>query len=153
MPSKLHSLGLVQLQRNENVQKFILDLIIEVVIQYDVAGIQLDYHFGLPVELGYDSFTVRLYQQEHQGKSSPNDPLDSEWMRWRADRGYGGVLLALNRFSSRYRQFAIAVLMEYPFLTGRVYGVILLQSRHAIVEQLSRNFFPPQPNNQGFREV
>jgi uncharacterized lipoprotein YddW (UPF0748 family) len=68
------------------VQKFILNLIVEVVTQYDVAGIQLDDHFGLPVKLGYDRFTVRLYQQEHQGKSPPNDPLDSEWMRWRADK-------------------------------------------------------------------
>jgi uncharacterized lipoprotein YddW (UPF0748 family) len=68
------------------VQKFILDLIVEVVTQYDVAGIQLDDHFGLPVELGYDSFTVKLYQQEHQGKSPPNNPQDSEWMRWRADK-------------------------------------------------------------------
>lgn len=68
------------------VQKFILDLIVEVVTQYDVAGIQLDDHFGLPVELGYDSFTVKLYQQEHQGKNPPNNPQDSEWMRWRADK-------------------------------------------------------------------
>jgi uncharacterized lipoprotein YddW (UPF0748 family) len=69
-----------------NVQKFILDLIVEVVTQYDVAGIQLDDHFGLPVELGYDPFTVRLYKQEHRGKSPPDNPLNSEWMRWRADK-------------------------------------------------------------------
>ncbi len=69
-----------------SVQKFILDLIVEVVTQYDVAGIQLDDHFGLPVELGYDPFTVRLYQQEHRGKNPPDNPLNSEWMRWRADK-------------------------------------------------------------------
>jgi uncharacterized lipoprotein YddW (UPF0748 family) len=68
------------------VQQFILDLITEVVRKYDVAGIQLDDHFGLPVELGYDAFTVKLYQQEHQGKKPPNNPSDSEWMRWRADK-------------------------------------------------------------------
>lgn len=68
------------------VQQFILNLIVEVVSKYDVAGIQLDDHFGLPVELGYDPFTVRLYQQSHQGKSPPNDPLNAEWMRWRADK-------------------------------------------------------------------
>lgn len=68
------------------VQQFILDLIVEVVTQYDVAGIQLDDHFGLPVEFGYDSFTIGLYQQEHQGKSPPSDFLDSKWMRWRADK-------------------------------------------------------------------
>ncbi len=69
-----------------DVQKFILDLIVEVVKKYDVAGIQLDDHFGLPVELGYDPFTVQLYQKEHGGKRPPNDPLNAEWMRWRADK-------------------------------------------------------------------
>lgn len=36
------------------VQQFILDLILEVVTKYDVDGIQLDDHFSLPVEFGYD---------------------------------------------------------------------------------------------------
>ncbi len=66
------------------VQQFIKDLILEVVTNYDVDGIQLDDHFGMPVELGYDSFTIKLYQQEHGGKSPPSDPYDPKWMRWRA---------------------------------------------------------------------
>jgi uncharacterized lipoprotein YddW (UPF0748 family) len=66
------------------VQKFLKDLIIEVVMNYDVDGIQLDDHFGLPVELGYDPYTVKLYQKEHQGKKPPSNPRDPEWMRWRA---------------------------------------------------------------------
>ncbi len=69
-----------------DVQKFILDLIVEVVKKYDVAGIQFDDHFGMPVELGYDPFTVQLYQKEHGGKRPPDDPLNAEWMRWRADK-------------------------------------------------------------------
>jgi uncharacterized lipoprotein YddW (UPF0748 family) len=63
-----------------------IDLIVEVVTRYDVAGIQLDDHFGLPVEFGYDPFTVQLYQQEHGGKLPPENPLDPEWMRWRANK-------------------------------------------------------------------
>jgi uncharacterized lipoprotein YddW (UPF0748 family) len=66
------------------VQRFIKDLILEVVANYDIDGIQLDDHFGLPVELGYDPYTVKLYQQEHHGQKPPQNPLDSEWMRWRA---------------------------------------------------------------------
>lgn len=66
------------------VQQFLTDLIVEVVARYDVDGIQLDDHFGLPVELGYDPYTIKLYQQQHQGKSPPNNPSDPEWMRWRA---------------------------------------------------------------------
>lgn len=66
------------------VQQFIKDLIVEVAINYEVEGIQLDDHFGMPVELGYDPYSIKLYQQEHRGKSPPDNPHDPEWMRWRA---------------------------------------------------------------------
>lgn len=68
------------------VQRFIQDLIIEIVSSYDVDGIQFDDHFGLPSELGYDTYTVALYQQEHQGKRPPDNPQDPEWLRWRANK-------------------------------------------------------------------
>ncbi|BAY27853.1 hypothetical protein NIES2100_76800 [Calothrix sp. NIES-2100] len=68
------------------VQEFIQELIVEVVSNYDVDGIQLDDHFGMPVQFGYDAFTVELYQQEHQGKSPPKNPFNPEWMRWRSDK-------------------------------------------------------------------
>jgi uncharacterized lipoprotein YddW (UPF0748 family) len=68
------------------VQQLITNLLVEIVTNYNVEGIQLDDHFGLPVELGYDPFTVKLYQQEHQGKNPPKNPKDKAWMRWRADK-------------------------------------------------------------------
>jgi uncharacterized lipoprotein YddW (UPF0748 family) len=68
------------------VQQFIQDLILEVVAKYDLDGIQFDDHFGLPSEFGYDPFTVKLYQQEHNGKNPPSEPQNSEWVRWRADK-------------------------------------------------------------------
>ncbi|WP_041233138.1 glycoside hydrolase family 10 protein [Cylindrospermum stagnale] len=68
------------------VQEFIQGLIMEVVRNYDVDGVQFDDHFGMPVQFGYDRFTIQLYQQEHQGKSPPTDPFNPEWMRWRADK-------------------------------------------------------------------
>ncbi len=68
------------------VQKFVLDLIVEVVSKYDVDGIQLDDHFGMPVDFGYDRFTIELYQKEHEGQKPPDNPKDEEWMRWRADK-------------------------------------------------------------------
>ena len=69
-----------------DVQQFIQDLIVEIVTKYDVDGIQIDDHFGLPAELGYDAFTVGLYIQEHQGKGPPDNPQDPEWLRWRANK-------------------------------------------------------------------
>jgi uncharacterized lipoprotein YddW (UPF0748 family) len=69
-----------------DVQEFMTDLIVEIVSNYDIDGIQLDDHFGYPSELGYDQYTVELYQQEHDGKSPPQDSQDPEWVRWRADK-------------------------------------------------------------------
>ncbi len=68
------------------VQQFIVATIAEIVARYDVDGIQFDDHFGLPVELGYDAFTVQLYQQEHRGMSPPENHQDAEWIRWRANK-------------------------------------------------------------------
>jgi uncharacterized lipoprotein YddW (UPF0748 family) len=69
-----------------DVQQFMTDLMVEIVSNYDIDGIQLDDHFGYPSELGYDDYTVKLYQAEHEGQSPPSDPLDPDWVSWRADK-------------------------------------------------------------------
>ncbi|MGK7954544.1 MAG: glycoside hydrolase family 10 protein [Crocosphaera sp.] len=66
------------------VQQLIKGLMLEIVMNYQVDGIQLDDHFGLPVELGYDPLTIKIYQQEHGGKSPPKNPHNPQWMSWRA---------------------------------------------------------------------
>ena len=71
---------------NPEVQEFIEDLVVEIVSNYDIDGIQFDDHFGFPSDFGYDDFTVKLYQQEHNGKSPPTDYQDSEWIGWRANK-------------------------------------------------------------------
>ncbi|XGV99031.1 MAG: glycoside hydrolase family 10 protein [Leptolyngbya sp. BL-A-14] len=68
------------------VQQFIQALVLELVNQYDIDGIQLDDHFGLPYQFGYDAYTVQLYRNEHQGKAPPANPKDPEWVRWRANK-------------------------------------------------------------------
>lgn len=67
------------------VQKFITDLVMEVVNDYDVDGIQFDDHMALPRDFGYDSYTKALYLKE-TGKPVPANPADQAWMRWRADK-------------------------------------------------------------------
>lgn len=78
------------------VQKLIIDLVEEVVSQYDVEGIQFDDHFSLPVDFGYDPYTVSLYQLDHNGQSPPENSDDPDWIRWRADQfsKFVGVLHA-----------------------------------------------------------
>jgi len=68
------------------VQQFILNLITEIVKNYDIDGIQFDDHFGLPAEFGYDDYTVKLYEQEHNGQSPAKDFYETYWVRWRADK-------------------------------------------------------------------
>ncbi|MDJ1177884.1 family 10 glycosylhydrolase [Roseofilum sp. BLCC_M91] len=68
------------------VQAFILDLVAEMVREYEIQGIQLDSSFCPPVALGYDRVTTKLYQQDHGGKRPPSNPQDPHWVNWRRDR-------------------------------------------------------------------
>lgn len=68
------------------VQQFILDLVTEIVANYDVDGIQFDDHFGLPSEFGYDEYTVGLYEKELPGLSPSDNHRETFWIRWRADK-------------------------------------------------------------------
>jgi uncharacterized lipoprotein YddW (UPF0748 family) len=67
------------------VQEFLLSLVLEVVKNYEVCGIQGDDRMpALPSEGGYDPKTVAGYCQEfHQ--YPPQNFKDPQWLQWRAD--------------------------------------------------------------------
>jgi uncharacterized lipoprotein YddW (UPF0748 family) len=67
------------------VQKFITDLVVEVITKYNADGIQFDDHMSLPVDFGYDSYTVKLYTEE-TGNPPPSNPQAQAWVQWRADK-------------------------------------------------------------------
>lgn len=67
------------------VQNFITNLLVELVNNYDIDGIQFDDHMSLPREFGYDQYTLNLYNQETQ-KTAPANPEDPEWVSWRANK-------------------------------------------------------------------
>jgi uncharacterized lipoprotein YddW (UPF0748 family) len=72
---------------NPEVQNFLLSLVLEVVRNYDIDGIQGDDRLpAMPVEGGYDPYTVSLYQSEHKGKLPPANFRDSSWIDWRANK-------------------------------------------------------------------
>jgi uncharacterized lipoprotein YddW (UPF0748 family) len=91
------------------VQQFIQDLVVEVVNNYDIDGIQFDDHFGLPVEFGYDDFTVQLYKKEHQGKAPPSNPQDPEWVRWRANKITDFVTRLFQSVKDRKRKVIVSL--------------------------------------------
>jgi len=71
---------------NPEVQRFMLDMMLEAVNNYDIDGIQGDDRLpAMPRNSGYDSYTVDQYKNEHSGQEPPDDPNDGEWVQWRAD--------------------------------------------------------------------
>jgi uncharacterized lipoprotein YddW (UPF0748 family) len=81
------------------VQQFITDLVLEVVTQYDVDGIQFDDHMSLPREFGYDSYTMALYKRETK-RDVPSNPADGAWTKWRADK----ITAFMNQLSTAVKE-------------------------------------------------
>ncbi len=68
------------------VQNFMIDLILEVVENYDVDGIQGDDRLpAVTSSSGYDEYTVSRYKAEHDGNSPPSSAGNSQWIDWRAN--------------------------------------------------------------------
>lgn len=69
------------------VQDFMKALILEVVDNYDVDGIQGDDRLPAnPVEGGYSDFTKELYRSENGGQDPPTNENDPDWKQWRAGK-------------------------------------------------------------------
>lgn len=67
------------------VQDFMLNMVLEVVKNYDIDGVQGDDRMpALPSEGGYDLGTIERYRQMFE-KEPPKNPKDSQWVQWRAD--------------------------------------------------------------------
>ncbi len=67
------------------VQEFLLNLVLEVVKNYDVDGIQGDDRLpALPSEGGYDQVTIARYHQQFQ-HNPPRNHKNRQWLQWRAD--------------------------------------------------------------------
>jgi len=67
------------------VQQFFLDMVDELLDNYEVDGVQIDDHFGLPVAFGYDDYTTKLYQQENR-LIAPANAKDPRWIDWRTNK-------------------------------------------------------------------
>lgn len=69
------------------VQAFITDLILEVVDNYDVDGIQGDDRLpALPSLAGYSDYTRALYKTEHGDREPPDNYRDYDWIKWRSGK-------------------------------------------------------------------
>ena len=69
-----------------DVQNFMISLIMEVVKNYNVDGIQGDDRLpAMPSESGYDEYTVNLYKSQHDGANPPTYYKDYDWIKWRSN--------------------------------------------------------------------
>ncbi len=96
------------------VQKFQLELINELVSNYEVDGFQFDDHLGLPVDFGYDPFTINLYRAEHNGQAPPNNPQNAEWMTWRANK-ISDFLAEVHKLVKARRPNAVVSISPNPY--------------------------------------
>ncbi|MBD1839564.1 WG repeat-containing protein [Coleofasciculus sp. FACHB-501] len=70
---------------DSEVQEFLLNLVLEVVKNYEISGIQGDDRLpALPSEGGYDRRTSDRYFQQFL-QNPPQNPKDPQWLQWRAD--------------------------------------------------------------------
>jgi len=79
---------------NPEVQDFILSIVMEVINNYDIDGIQGDDRLpAMPSEAGYDDYTIEIYKNQHRGNNPPKYEKDYAWIKWRS-----GIL---NKFMKR----------------------------------------------------
>ncbi len=80
-----------------NVQNFMTSLIMEVVNNYQIDGIQGDDRLpAMPTEGGYDSATVARYRAETGRVAPTSNTKEAQWVQWRADK--------LTQYLARLRQ-------------------------------------------------
>jgi uncharacterized lipoprotein YddW (UPF0748 family) len=67
------------------VQDFVTSLIMEVVENYVIDGIQGDDRLpALPSIAGYDDYTKELFRKENEGMLPPDDYKNYDWVKWRS---------------------------------------------------------------------
>jgi uncharacterized lipoprotein YddW (UPF0748 family) len=70
---------------DEAVQQFLLNLVLEVVNNYDIDGIQGDDRLpALPSEGGYNPQIIQRYLQSCNSRF-PRNPKEPKWLQWRAN--------------------------------------------------------------------
>jgi uncharacterized lipoprotein YddW (UPF0748 family) len=80
---------------NPEVQNFMLNLIREVIEDYDVDGVQGDDRLpAMPAEGGYSDQNIEMYRAEHNGQNPPAQFNNAAFMKWKADKltNFGGRL-------------------------------------------------------------
>jgi len=131
---------------NPQVQQFMLDLVAEIVGNYDVDGIQgCDRLPAMPSNAGYDRETSQRYKTAF-GKNPPANYQDKQWLQWRANL----LTEFLARFYQQVKTIKPNILVSlspavYPFCLNN-----LLQDSKAWVEKGLVDIIHPQIYRHNF---
>ncbi|BAZ12743.1 hypothetical protein NIES4071_45760 [Calothrix sp. NIES-4071] len=94
---------------DSHVQEFMSNLILEVVHNYHIDGIQGDDRLpAFPCEGGYDTATQQRYHSTF-GKNPPSNPKDTQWLQWRADILTQFWALLYHKIKARNHNLIVAV--------------------------------------------
>lgn len=132
------------------VQQFITQIVLEVLDQYNVDGVQFDDHASLPNQFGYDSFTTAMYRRE-TGRAAPSNATDPAWVRWRADK-LTAFMVELNRQVKAKQPNAIFSVSPNPYdfaYRGQLQDWLAWLRRGVIDELLVQVY---RPDLAAFRE-
>ena len=150
------------------VQQFMIDLMMEVVQNYDIDGIQGDDRLpAMSVNAGYSEYTKQLYASEHDGAAPPSQYNSSAFVQWKADKltNFAGKLFrTLKRqdstlimsFSPSIYSFSLTnYLQDWPNWIDSGYVDIVHPQAYrydvASYKQIIRSMFGQQPfSSQGY---
>ncbi len=122
------------------VQAYMTSLILEVIGNYDIDGIQGDDRLpAMPVEGGYEAYTRELYAAEHNGAAPPASHDNTAWKRWRADK-LTDYLTALRDSIKTRDKDVILSSSPTPYYWG--YDAYLQDSKTWVQEGLVDNLIP-----------
>jgi uncharacterized lipoprotein YddW (UPF0748 family) len=92
------------------VQKFFENLVSELVQNYDIEGVQLDDHFGMPKSIGFDNFTTGLFKGENPGAADPiSNPNSEKFKTWRKNKVTELLRLIFNTTKSVKKDCIISI--------------------------------------------
>lgn len=129
-----------------DVQKFMLEIVNEIISNYAVDGIQgCDRLPALPITAGYDKFTLEQYQSEFD-KQPDRNHSDRQWIQWRADRLTDFLAQMYQTVKTAQPQAIVSLSPAvYPFCLNN-----LLQDSKAWVEKGLLDVIHPQIYRSSF---
>lgn len=100
------------------VQQFLLDLVVEVILTYDVKGIQGDDRWpAMPFNAGHDPLSRSEYRAAN-GIDPPEDDREERWVSYRSDR-MTDYLGRIGRTVKEAKPGCLVSMAPTPFPTGR----------------------------------